>query len=167
MEPRADTPPRLLWRSLTLMAWLAALTGCESTSDPTRGGLFGYWSSGPGSYEGRLAQRRNTLQEMQAASAEQQTQTQRLAASLALEESRTKNLSAELARLDSEARAMEKSATTTAQKRAISEVRLKVAQARAKAAALRGAGSTDSGRMTTEINALRSSLEEIKSQIRP
>lgn len=65
---------RTLCLSLLAMAGLT-LTSCETTGDPTQGGLFG-WSQNKADY--RIAERRDTLYSLERDTARQQRRTDSL-----------------------------------------------------------------------------------------
>jgi hypothetical protein len=60
---------------LSLLTAFAALTSCETTGDPTQGGLFG-WSEHKA--QGRQADLQNHLSDVQADTADQQAKTEQL-----------------------------------------------------------------------------------------
>lgn len=61
--------------SLSLAACALSLTSCETTGDPTQGGLFG-WSQNKANY--RIDERRNTLDSLERDNYRQQRRSENL-----------------------------------------------------------------------------------------
>lgn len=66
---------RTIFLSLGLATCALSLTSCETTGDPTQGGLFG-WSQNKADY--RIAERRDTLYNLDRDNDRQQRRTQSL-----------------------------------------------------------------------------------------
>lgn len=145
--------------------WISCfLAGCSASSDPTKDGLIGYWATGSDGYQARIDERRSALEELQRENEQQEAVTSQLSAALTGEQSRINQLQAEIEGLDAETSQLSKEVKTLAQKKQVSDVRLRVAQQRGRLEAMKKRPSSASQTLS-DIESMHQELRQIKKSL--
>lgn len=150
--------------SLALVAVLIGLlTGCETTDDPRKGGLFSY---NPEAYEKRLQDRQTKLGQLEEEKKQEQAKTEQLEQQTAAKRAERDALAKKVAAMDQDIAGLEKkvAATKTATKKAAQEkwrIETKLRAVKRELAKVQGDSSMDQTAKEEELKRLQKRIDQL------